>query len=492
MDTDCSALVSKLDDLEITPKNPREEDENTSDSDVGCDRAEFLAAVEEGRGEDVLSILGKNPGLIRTGDLVGNTVLHMAARDGDIVTVCNLIAFLEERQDVNGHWEVAYCPRERQDEDLKKMLEDVNVSGDTALHLAIKNGHRKVAYHLINAHTSTGFIRNNDGETPLRLAMKAGFFEVCNLPCSAAPVDASMEQVRRDLMSESRSIHVQWTELYNAIKEGEEDVLITGLRRDAKELLWHKDHQGETLLHKAVIASKMGSLSKLVQFMISNGLTDAALLRDRDGNTALHTAVMIREPSKAICLIKAEPTAVYQVNDKGVSPLYLAVKYGREDLVKLMVTQSCLPPWESEMILHPQHATLAHLAIKAKSFGILKLLMEHLPELVKMTDEKGWRPLSHAANKGLLDGVTYLLTNFPKYADKCDKDRSFPIHKVVAGGNLSIVKAFYKHCPQTFYRLDHKDRNVLQIAVSYGNSDIVTYLTKELKMDDSFFQSKGQ
>ncbi|KAK9735723.1 hypothetical protein RND81_04G222900 [Saponaria officinalis] len=471
--------VGKLDDLKLMEED---DNNNNSDSDDGCDRAEFLAALEEGLGADVLSILGKNPGLIRTGDLLGNTALHMAARDGDIVTVCNLIAFLEERQDV----------------DLKEVLRDGNVDGDTALHLALKNGHRKVAYHLINANKWTGIIGNNDGITPYKLAEKAGFSEVCQLSdslyrFSSLDVDVRMEQVRRDLISESRGIHVQWShELHKAIRKGEEDVLITGLRRNGRELLWYKDHEGETLLHAAVTASKMGPLSKLVQFMISNGLTDAALLRDRDGNTALHIATEIRELSGAICLIKAEPTAVFQVNDKGVSPLYLAVKYGREDFVKHMVTQSCLPPWESEMRLHPKHATLAHLAIIAKSFGIFKLLLKHLPELVKGTDEKGWRPLSYAANKDFLDGVTYLLTNFPKYAEKCDKDGSFPIHKAVGGGHLSIVKAFYRHYPQTFYHIDHKGRNVLQIAVHYKRADIVTYFTKELKLDNSFFQSKGQ
>ncbi|KAK9735736.1 hypothetical protein RND81_04G223900 [Saponaria officinalis] len=406
----------------------------------------------------------------------------MAARDGDIVTVCNLIAFLE-----------------RQDEDLKEVFRDLNVDGDRALHLALKNGHRKVAYHLIKADAWTGIIGNNDGITPCELAEEAGFSEVCQHSARLrarrfAGVDARMEQVRRDLMSRNRHIHVQLTELKKAIEVGEEDALITGLERDGRELLWHKDHEGQTLLHKAVRASGMGPLRKLVQFMISNGLTDAALLRDRDGNTALHIAT--REPSKAICLIEAKPSTVYQVNHKGVSPLYLAVKLRHEDLVKLMVTPSCLPPppRDSEMRLHPQHAPLAHLAhlaIKAKSFCILKLLMEHLPELVKVTDKSGWRPLSLAASIGFLDGVTYLLTNFPKYAEECDEDRSFPIHKAVGGGHVSIVKAFYKHCPQTFDRLDHKGRNVLQIAVSYGNSDIVTYLTKELKMDDSFFQSKG-
>ncbi|KAK9735721.1 hypothetical protein RND81_04G222800 [Saponaria officinalis] len=236
----------------------------------------------------------------------------------------------------------------------------------------------------------------------------------------------------------------------------------------------------------------MGPLRKLVQFMISNGLTDAALLRDRYGNTALHIATMNNLISKAICLIKAEPTAVYQVNHHGVSPLYWAVMKKHEDLVKHMVTQTCFPPWESEMLVHPKQATLAHFAIRVKSSGILKLLMEHLPELVKVTDEKGWWPLSHAAHRGFLDGVTYLLTHFPKYAEEGDEDGSFPIHKAVGGGHVSIIKAFYEHCPQTLHHIDHKGRNVIQIAVKYKRADIVTYLTNELKLDELFFESKGQ
>ncbi|KAK9735739.1 hypothetical protein RND81_04G224000 [Saponaria officinalis] len=470
MDTDCGTLVGTSDDVKPTLKNPRDDDSN-SDIDDGRDGAELLAAAEEGRGEDVLSILWKNPSLIRTGDPVGNTVLHMAARDGDIVTVCNLIAFLKERHN----------------EDLKEVLRDVNVDGDTALHLALKNGHWEVAYHLITA--------NNDRITPYGLAKKAGFSGLCErfvylYSCESYDVDARMEQVRRDLMSWSRSIHVQWTKLKKAIEVGEEDVFISGLRKNSRELLWQKDHYGNTLLHAAATTFGMGPLSKLVQFMISNGLTDAAVLGNKDGDTALHFATENKDLTKAICLIEAKPSTVYQVNHKGVSPLYLAVKYGHEDLVKLMVTQSCLPPWESEMRLHPKHATLAHLAIKERSLGTLDILMEHLPELVKGTNEKGWRPLSYAANKGYLNEVTYLLTHFPKSAEEGDEDGSFPIHTAIGGGHVSIIKAFYKHCPQTFYQIDHKGRNVLQIAVKYKRADIVTYLTKELKWDDSFSNVK--
>ncbi|KAK9675592.1 hypothetical protein RND81_11G017800 [Saponaria officinalis] len=156
-----------------------------------------------------------------------------------------------------------------------------------------------------------------------------------------------------------------------------------------------------------------------------------------------------------------------------------------------ILSQSFLPACASECVQHPKFsATLAHLAIRVRNLGTLNLLTEHLPDLVKATDKKGWRPPSYATNKGYLDEVTYLLTSFPESAEKYDIDGSFPIHKAVGGGHISIIRAFYKHCPHTLHHIDHKGRNILHIVVRYGRDDIFSYLTEELKMDGSFMNLK--
>ncbi|KAL9227161.1 hypothetical protein vseg_002887 [Gypsophila vaccaria] len=90
-------------------------------------------------------------------------------------------------------------------------------------------------------------------------------------------------------------------------------------------------------------------------------------------------------------------------------------------------------------------------------FCTLNRLTKHRPELLKVTDQKGWRHLSYAANRGYLDEVACLLTNFPESAGVHDKDGSLPMHKGA--------------------------------SVSY-NRDIFSYLTKELKLDDSFLNLK--
>ncbi|KAK9675589.1 hypothetical protein RND81_11G017500 [Saponaria officinalis] len=203
--------------------------------------------------------------------------------------------------------------------------------------------------------------------------------------------------------------------------------------KHGKKLLWCQDKQtGKTLLHVAAEAGHVKQVKQLVQFMVDNGMTDAALLGDGDGDTALHLALQCGDLTEARYLIKAAPRTV------------------------------------PEIVQHPKNAALAHLAIKARDLVTLKTLMEHLPDLVKATNEKGWRPLSYAANKGYLDEVTYLLINFPESAEKHDKDGYLPIHKAIGGGHVSIIKAFYKRCPQTLHHIDRKGRNVRHLLNKGG------------------------
>ncbi|KAK9735703.1 hypothetical protein RND81_04G221200 [Saponaria officinalis] len=448
------------------------------DIDDGVDQEELLGAAQA---DDEQSILSKNPWLIRIADPVGDNILHMSVRNGDIEIVYKLIAFMRK----HGHKDLK-----------KKAVKDQNVDGDTPLHVALRNGHTELAWHLFDAKQKAFFMSNNHGITPLQLSSEVRYIhEVTSLyglgRCTISYYDVEIELMKRELRRMSSNVATHWNELCTAIEKGHEDVIETVLTRHGKNLLCWQDKQTWNILLRDAV--RAGHVNQLVQFMVENGLTDAALLGNGEGDTALHMAVHNNRLNAAHCLIQMAPTAIYQVNHKGVSPLRKAIKSGYHDLVICMfqiLCQSLLPACASEIVQHPKNATLAHLAIRVRNLGTLKLLTEHLPELVKATDQKGWRPLSYAANKGYLDEVTYLLTNFPESTEKNDKDGSYPIHKAVGGGHISIIEAFYKHCPQTLHHIDQKGRNVLHIAVRYGRDDIFTYLTKELKMDASFSNLK--
>ncbi|KAK9664195.1 hypothetical protein RND81_14G025100 [Saponaria officinalis] len=444
--------------------------------------SEQLAAMnlEDNNNDDEQSILSKNPWLIRIADPMGDNILHMSLRNGDIEIVYKLIAFMDK----HGHKELK-----------EKAVKDQNADGDTPLHVALKNGHIKLARHLVDAELKVVSMSNNDWITPSHLLMDVRFNELPSprkRPMMKLAIsDVKLKLIHQELRRMSSNEATHWHELCTAIEEGWEDGIEMVLTRHGQKLLcWQDKETWKILLHDA---ARVGRVKQLVQFIVDNGLTDAVTLGNREGDTALHVAVQKNSLYAAGCLIKAAPTTVYQVNHKGVSPLRKAVKNVYCDFVTCMfqiVGQSLLPACASEFIQHPKNATLAHLAIKVRNLGALRLLMEHLPDLVEATDKKGWRPLSYAANKGCLDEVTYLLTNFPDSAEKYDKDGTFPIHKAVGGGHISIIKAFYEHCPQTLHHVDSKGRNVLHIAVRYGRDDILAYITKELNMDASFSNLK--
>ncbi|KAK9675591.1 hypothetical protein RND81_11G017700 [Saponaria officinalis] len=227
------------------------------DNDDGDDEEELQGAAQV---DDVQSILSKNPWLIRIADPVGDNILHMSVRNGDIEIVYKLIAFMDE----HGH------------KDLKKKgLKDKIVDGDTPLHVALKNGHIELAYHLVNAEQKTAFISNNDGITQLQLASEVGFSEVSFLPrlllCQALISDVEIEIMKWELMRMSSSVATHWNELCIAIEKGPEDVIETVLTTHDKNLLcWQDKQTWKILLHEAVRA---GHVKQLVQFIVDNGLT---------------------------------------------------------------------------------------------------------------------------------------------------------------------------------------------------------------------------
>ena len=116
--------------------------------------------------------------------------------------------------------------------------------------------------------------------------------------------------------------------------------------------------------------------------------------------------------------------------------------------------------------------------------------MEELPELINVLDCKGWRVLSYAGYKGYLDGVRFLLKNFPNSVKEYDSDGSLPIHKAVRGGHVSIVKEFLLHCPETLCDIDKKGQSILHFAVKYAKTDVLTYLTKEAAEGKKIFSLK--
>lgn len=115
----------------------------------------------------------------------GDTPLHVAAKIG-----CLEIVRLLVDDGVPVHQARETCNYDAPSPNDWSLLRKVNGSGDTALHLAVRSGHIGVVDLLVKADSQLMYIDNKVGETPVFVAVDAGFFDVAHcmiLQMSSSP-----------------------------------------------------------------------------------------------------------------------------------------------------------------------------------------------------------------------------------------------------------------------------------------------------------------
>lgn len=110
------------------------------------------------------------PMLLLKANAEGESPLHIAAKVGNPEMV-QLLVNVASRGDI-----------ERQQIDVRTMLRMRDlVKEDTALHVAVRNGHVGVAKLLINADLELLELLNGANESPLFLAVEGGFLDIAKL-----------------------------------------------------------------------------------------------------------------------------------------------------------------------------------------------------------------------------------------------------------------------------------------------------------------------
>ncbi|KAI8004739.1 Serine/threonine-protein phosphatase 6 regulatory ankyrin repeat subunit C [Camellia lanceoleosa] len=95
----------------------------------------------------------------------GNLPIHAAASSGHLSTVKSLLGFPERDGE---EWRVS-------------ALKEVNKNEETALHVALKNHHEKVAEFLFELCPCVSSYPNKEGKSPLYMAAEAGFLDLVKL-----------------------------------------------------------------------------------------------------------------------------------------------------------------------------------------------------------------------------------------------------------------------------------------------------------------------
>ncbi|XP_063942612.1 uncharacterized protein LOC108207153 isoform X2 [Daucus carota subsp. sativus] len=271
---------------------------------------------------------------------------------------------------------------------FQSFLRQADNNKETALHVAVKKGNVDLVKLLVEADTSDKHIQNNEGKTPMYIAVAKGLngiAEVISTTCiSPSLLGPHCSTVVRDKnFDQGGTLYkiMQKDALYAAAIAGDADATA------ALEMHAHKlnKYYEETVLHTE---SKMGN-TEHVQFILREFADKNLLVKlNRYEQTALHLAssqghtkvaeVLINAAGKLLPPpfdddnavtsfqaflrqadneMEADPSDSHIQNYKGETPLYIAVESGYYDIVKMICTTCTAPlnldaPGGSTTVLH--------------------------------------------------------------------------------------------------------------------------------------------
>ncbi|AEE82463.1 ankyrin repeat family protein [Arabidopsis thaliana] len=250
-------------------------------------------------------------------------------------------------------------------------------------------------------------------------------------------------------------------------------------------------HAGHSAIVEALVASVTFFSDRLAEE--DRERLNPYVLRDKYGNTALHLAIEGRYMEMAASLVNENQNASFLENNEGISSLYMAVEAGDVTLVKEILKTAGNNDLEGRnsnldsKLEGRKH--LVHVALNARSIGVLDVILNEYPSLEDERDEEGRTCLSFAASIGFYKGVCNLLDRSTKNVYVCDEDGSFPIHTAAENGHIRIVKEILKRCPHSKHMLNKLGQNVLHIAAKIGEHNLVKSL---MRSDDTKHLGVGQ
>ncbi|KAI6694724.1 hypothetical protein NL676_022434 [Syzygium grande] len=258
------------------------------------------------------------------------------------------------------HARRAYADVESQgghDGGLKKLLGMVNLEGDSALHLAVRNGHYSVVKSLVEADAGLLDCANCAGESPFYIATAKGHGVIAEMILSHSEtcfhggingmtalhaavyyqLNGTMKKLvktRADLIREGDALG--WTPLHYAAHFGNDKAVRLFLKYDSSAA-YIPGKNGESALHIAAFRGRTSVMEEVLK-----NRPDTCDLLDNKGRTALHAAVLGGQ-EKAVQFILGLPKLVGLVNEAdedGNTPLHLAAMDKKYSIIVILARDS--------------------------------------------------------------------------------------------------------------------------------------------------------
>jgi ankyrin repeat protein len=365
-------------------------------------------------------------------------------------------------------------------------------TGQTPLHLAAASGHRAIIELLLQREAAVD-ARDNSGRTALYESAGRGFVAVAEVLLAAgADVNARVDNGRTPLHfavdhGQSRIVSLlleQGADPRAVAEDGRTPLMVAGMNQHreaiAKQLLAGgadpnvEDNEGRTALSYAVEKNEL----ETVRALLGNGADPNTgrinlplqVAADR-GSTAVVEALLQAgaDPNRRASYLRVSeghPGSSRSVRSSytSIAPLYLAVRSGQPDVVRLLLARGADPNGTA-----PDGQALVFSALDKSK--VLELLVEAGadPEVV---NPEGWSPLLLITRHGEWVDVAEILLRAGANVNRLGPDGYAPLHWAGSVRHVGLLKLLLSHGAEVNVR-GPNGNTPLHHAIQHGVAEIV-------------------
>ncbi|CAL4900982.1 unnamed protein product [Urochloa decumbens] len=267
------------------------------------------------------------------------------------------------------------------------------------------------------------------------------------------------------------------TVLHVAAEQGHGELLrelYLRFRFTEQGLLSRRNSALDTPLHCAARAGSDKAVEVLVK--LAQDCSESFLgCKNEAGDTALHLAARHGRATAVEVLVSAASEPAAELNNAGVSPLYLAVMSGSVQAVRA-ITRACKAASASS--LGPSSQNALHAAV-FQSSEMVGLLLEWRPALADQVDSSSSSPLHFASSDGdckIVEAILRLAP--PKAVYRKDSGGLSALHIAARMGHHRVVDGLLGSCPDAAELRDDGGRTFLHAAARAKRSSVVSRAVK--------------
>jgi len=399
----------------------------------------------------MIEYLIKNGADIEARNLPGDTALHIAVRRG-YGTVAKLLidAGVEvDKKNYNGNAPLHDALSTEDGHALSYVLLNAGANpnirdgdGNTPLHLVALIGSEIAIAHLLIDRGALVELRNREGSTSLFLAVEARYRELSELLIESGADIFARNNKALSPAQRALSYGTEFSSWFFTEK------VIEGM-----------DNTGRGVLHMAVA---MRVPSETLALLLNSDVNPN--LRDYNGNTALHYALLGKNIPLAVTLISYGSNAFIEDND-GKSSLIHAFNHGPEFTNQFLIRMNTLMDVEG-------NTPLFH-AVRWEYPAAVKAIID-AGEDVNYQNLQGNTVLHEAAHLGSPE-IASILLSAGADPNMIDNTGRSPVHHAVIWGNFDVLELFLENGGDINLK-DSEGQTVLHMLASAGNNGVLSWL----------------